>query len=105
VLNDSCSRRSSRNEIAFFTTSEDRAIVRIKSERPAKEANDKERRIQRALLARSEREQMPTFRDLALKFGIPHSVLCDRTSGNTRNQQIVHENQQKLPPTTENTLR
>jgi hypothetical protein len=79
-------------------------MARIKSEKRAKQTIDKEDRIKRALIARKDRDPPPTFRDLALEFGIARSVLCNRASGKTQNTQVAHENQQKLPPGTERAL-
>ena len=79
-------------------------MARDKAAKKLKHAEEREDRIRRALKARIERDPQPTFRELALEFGVARSVLCDRASGNRRNRQIAHEKEQKLSPGDEKAL-
>ena len=77
---------------------------KVEATRKSKLDSEKENRIRQALAAQESSDPPPTFRNLALEFGVARSVLCDRASRKRQNRRQAHEHQQKLPPGTEKAL-
>ncbi|KAH0602245.1 uncharacterized protein H6S33_009886 [Morchella sextelata] len=76
---------------------------KVKQRAGALSSKEREDRIHRALVKKAETPKIP-WSVLSLEFGIPASTLNDRFNGR-KNRQEAHQNQQKLSPVIEKSLK